>query len=149
MIYYPGDDGGLQMVLSRGRKSIDFRMPVSVWRETIEHYYPNTGVGGAARARRSRRSSGRSSRAAWRRSTRASRSCSTRRAMADALEQLVDSLLYEGYALYPYTPGRDQERDPDAVRDRLPAGVRGGVRGHVRPRSAASASLERGRRTPR
>jgi hypothetical protein len=41
-IYYPGDDGGLQMVLVPWNKSIDFRMPVSVWRETIEHYYPNT-----------------------------------------------------------------------------------------------------------
>ena len=42
MIYYPGEDGGLQMVLVPWTKSIDFRMPVSVWRETIEHYYPNT-----------------------------------------------------------------------------------------------------------
>ncbi len=41
-IYYPRDDGGLQMVLVPWNKSIDFRMPVSVWRETIEHYYPNT-----------------------------------------------------------------------------------------------------------
>jgi hypothetical protein len=43
MIYYRGEDGGLQMVLVPWTKSIDFRMPVSVWRETIEHYYPNTG----------------------------------------------------------------------------------------------------------
>ena len=42
-IYYPGDDGGLQMVLVPWNKSIDFRMPVSVWRSTIDHYYPNTG----------------------------------------------------------------------------------------------------------
>jgi Family of unknown function (DUF6084) len=42
-IYYPGDDGGLQMVLVPWNKSSDFRMPVSVWQETIEHYYPNTG----------------------------------------------------------------------------------------------------------
>ena len=42
-IYYPGDDGGLQMVLVPWNKSTDFRMPVSVWHETIEHYYPNTG----------------------------------------------------------------------------------------------------------
>lgn len=41
-IYYPGEDGGLQMVLLPWNKSIDFRMPVSVWRETIEHYYPGT-----------------------------------------------------------------------------------------------------------
>jgi hypothetical protein len=42
-IYYPGEDGGLQMVLVPWTKSIDFRMPVSVWKETVEHYYPNTG----------------------------------------------------------------------------------------------------------
>jgi hypothetical protein len=42
LIYYRGEDGGLQMVLVPWTKSIDFRMPVSVWRETVEHYYPNT-----------------------------------------------------------------------------------------------------------
>jgi hypothetical protein len=31
---------------------------------------------------------------------------------ADALEQLVDSLLYEGYALYPYTPGATKNSTP-------------------------------------
>jgi hypothetical protein len=41
-IYYVGPGGALQMVLVPWNKSIDFRMPVSVWRETIEHYYPNT-----------------------------------------------------------------------------------------------------------
>jgi len=42
MIYYPGDDGGLQMALIPWSKSIDFRMPVAVWQETIAHYYPGT-----------------------------------------------------------------------------------------------------------
>ena len=42
MIYYPGADGGLQMVLIPWSKSIEFRMPASVWRETIAHYYPGT-----------------------------------------------------------------------------------------------------------
>jgi hypothetical protein len=42
MIYYPAADGGLQMALIPWSKSIDFRMPVSVWRETIEHHYPGT-----------------------------------------------------------------------------------------------------------
>ncbi len=42
-IYYQADDGRLQMVLVPWNTSIDFRLPVSVWRETIEHYYPNTG----------------------------------------------------------------------------------------------------------
>ncbi len=43
MIYYPDEHAGLQVVLVPWSKSIDFRMPVSVWKETIEHYYPNTG----------------------------------------------------------------------------------------------------------
>ena len=32
--------------------------------------------------------------------------------MADPLEQLVDSLLFEGYALYPYTPGATKNATP-------------------------------------
>ncbi len=42
MVYYPGSAGELQMVLLPWSKSIDFRMPVSVWQETIAHYYPGT-----------------------------------------------------------------------------------------------------------
>jgi hypothetical protein len=42
MIYYPGEDGRLQMALIPWSKSIDFRMPVSVWQQTIAHYYPGT-----------------------------------------------------------------------------------------------------------
>jgi hypothetical protein len=41
-VYYRGDDGALQMVLVPWNRSIDFRLPVAVWRETIEHYYPGT-----------------------------------------------------------------------------------------------------------
>jgi hypothetical protein len=41
-IYYRGAHGELQMVLVPWTNSIDVRMPISVWRETIEHYYPNT-----------------------------------------------------------------------------------------------------------
>ena len=32
--------------------------------------------------------------------------------MPDMLEQLVDSLLFEGYALYPYTPGATKNATP-------------------------------------
>src|SRR3954463_3582734 len=32
--------------------------------------------------------------------------------MADALEQLVDTLLFEGYVLYPYTPGATKNATP-------------------------------------
>jgi hypothetical protein len=42
MVYYPGEDGGLQIVLLPWSNSIGFRMPVRVWQETIAHYYPGT-----------------------------------------------------------------------------------------------------------
>jgi hypothetical protein len=42
MIYYPTETGGLQMALIPWSNSIDFPMPVSVWRDTIAHYYPGT-----------------------------------------------------------------------------------------------------------
>lgn len=32
--------------------------------------------------------------------------------MTEGLEQLLDSLLYEGYALYPYTPGATKNATP-------------------------------------
>ncbi|MGH2858697.1 MAG: DUF6084 family protein [Solirubrobacteraceae bacterium] len=41
-VYYRDADGGLQIVLVPWTESIDYRMPVSVWRETIECHYPNT-----------------------------------------------------------------------------------------------------------
>ncbi len=41
-VYYRGDDGALQMVLVPWTKSIDFKLPVAVWREAIEHYFPDT-----------------------------------------------------------------------------------------------------------
>ena len=42
MVYYPGEDERLQIVLLPWSNSIGFRMPVRVWRETIDHYYPGT-----------------------------------------------------------------------------------------------------------
>jgi hypothetical protein len=42
MVYYPSEDGGLQIVLLPWSNSIGFRMPVRVWQETIAHYYPGT-----------------------------------------------------------------------------------------------------------
>ena len=130
-IYYLGDDGRMQMVLVPWTKSIDFRMPVSVWRDTVEHYYPNTGwvalrsetLEALQRAKLDRglatldacvralleEAVGRAG------GQRATGEESTRRrgsAMADALEQLVDSLLFEGYALYPYTPGATKNATP-------------------------------------
>jgi hypothetical protein len=44
--------------------------------------------------------------------TPASSAYSTRLAMCEPLEQLIDALLYEGYALYPYTPGAAKNATP-------------------------------------
>jgi hypothetical protein len=42
-VYYPDGNGGLQMVLIPWSRTAEHRMPISVWRETIEHYYPDRG----------------------------------------------------------------------------------------------------------
>jgi hypothetical protein len=42
-VMYRGEDGGVQMSLVPWSCSAEFKMPVSAWRELIEHYYPRTG----------------------------------------------------------------------------------------------------------
>ena len=56
--------------------------------------------------------------------------------MADRLEQLRRLAAVGGLRAVPVHAGRDQERHPDAVRDRLPAGVRGDA---ARARSTTSS----------
>jgi hypothetical protein len=41
-VYYRDDHGRLQMSLVPWSCSAEFRMPVPVWRELIDHYYPRT-----------------------------------------------------------------------------------------------------------
>jgi hypothetical protein len=41
-VYYRHPARGLQLVLVPWTQSIGYRMPVSVWHETIDHYYPGT-----------------------------------------------------------------------------------------------------------
>jgi len=41
-IYYRDGDGRLQLSLVPWSCSAEFRMPVSTWRDLIEHYYPGT-----------------------------------------------------------------------------------------------------------
>ena len=55
--------------------------------------------------------------------------------MRERLEQLVSLAAVRGLRAVPVHARRDQERDPDAVRDRVPAGLRGRVRGRIRPRA--------------
>ena len=108
----------------------------SVWRETIEHYYPNTGwVALRAETLEALQREKRPTRPGDVRRVRRA-SCSTRRAMTDALEQLVDSLLYEGYALYPYTPGATKNATPTPFGIVYPPAYAAECAERVRPRPA-------------
>jgi hypothetical protein len=42
-VHYRGEHGRLQISLVPWSCSCEFRFPVAVWRELIDHYYPNTG----------------------------------------------------------------------------------------------------------
>lgn len=42
-IYYRGDDGRLQMSLVPWSCSAEYRLPLRIWHELIDHYYPGTG----------------------------------------------------------------------------------------------------------
>ena len=42
-VHYRGDDGRVQVSLVPWSCSAEFRLPVSLWRELIEHYYPRSG----------------------------------------------------------------------------------------------------------
>jgi len=41
-IFYQAENGALQVVQIPWEKETDYRLPVKVWREMMEHYYPNT-----------------------------------------------------------------------------------------------------------
>jgi len=41
-IFYAGDDGALQIAQIPWEKEATFRLPVRVWQEMMDHYYPNS-----------------------------------------------------------------------------------------------------------
>lgn len=41
-LFYQGDDGGLQVTQIPWEKEAGFRLPVKVWKEMMDLYYPNT-----------------------------------------------------------------------------------------------------------
>jgi Family of unknown function (DUF6084) len=41
-VFYAGESGGLQIVRIPWEKEAQFRLPVRVWKETMEHYFPNS-----------------------------------------------------------------------------------------------------------
>ncbi len=104
-VHYRGDDGRLQMSLVPWSCTAEFRMPVSIWSDLIEHYYPRSGwiplherTLQALQREKARRG--------------LPTLDATRGGAARPVNELVESLLYEGYALYPYTPGRPRTPRP-------------------------------------
>ncbi|CAN5695396.1 DUF6084 family protein [soil metagenome] len=41
-VFYEAEDGAIQVAQISWSKEAQFRLPVSVWREMMEHYYPNS-----------------------------------------------------------------------------------------------------------
>jgi hypothetical protein len=41
-VFYAGEDGGLQIGRISWEKEAQFRLPVRLWKETMEHYFPNS-----------------------------------------------------------------------------------------------------------
>ena len=58
------------------------------------------------------------------------------------LDALVDTLLYEGYALYPYTPGATKNATPTPFGIVYPPAYAAGERRDVRPRCRSSACAD-------
>ena len=119
------------MVLVPWNTSIDFRLPVSVWRETIEHYYPNTGW--VALALETLRALQEVKRRRGLTTLDATVECAAaaRPAMTDQLERADRFAAVGGLRAVPLHAESDQERHPDAVRDRLSAGLRGAAGQHL------------------
>jgi hypothetical protein len=42
MVFYTGEDGRLQTERISWEKEAEFRMPVRLWKEMMEHYFPNS-----------------------------------------------------------------------------------------------------------
>ena len=136
-VFYEADDGRMQIVQVPWDRSPRFRMPVEVWRGDDRRRLPVPRLGPAGHARRSSACERRKAERglptfdATRRP-----SCSTRRGgrvMHEALEQLVASLLYEGYALYPYTPGATKNATPTPFGIVYPPAYAEALPTHLRP----------------
>ena len=127
-------------------RSARFAMPVDVWRRMIAAHYPFRSWMPLDRDTLERLMRRKAERGLPTFDACVAELLDGRRGLMDEqLERLVSSLLYEGYALYPYTPGRDQERDADPVRDRLSPRLREPERQHLRPPAGAVRAGRRAR----
>ena len=123
-IFYRGDDGRLQMVLVPWSCSAEYRLPVAVWRELIDHYYP--GGGWIAAAAPDTLDALQAEKA--RRGLPTFDACVAElleeRAVSDAARAPGRVAALRGLRALPVHARGDEERDADAVRDRLPARLR-------------------------
>ena len=108
-VLYRGQDDRLQVVLVPWSSSTRWGMPVEVWQRTIAAHFPG---GGWIRLERETLDDARAAQGA-------ARAAHVRRRRARAagggrvsVETLLTTLLYEGYALYPYTPGATKNATP-------------------------------------
>ena len=132
---------------SRGRARRDWRMPVATWREMMERHYPNGAWVRAARRHASR---------ALSRRRRAQRAAVLDACVAEllrgrlsvnaALEELLGTLLFEGYALYPYTPGATKNATPTPFGIVYPPAYAQATSEHVRQAAHAGRRARRRRR---
>ena len=120
-VFYTGE-GALQAERISWESEAAYRLPVAVWKETMERHFRGTawvrlsqGVAStgwppttsrnalATLGRRAGRAAGRLS--------------------VDAVARIADAVLYEGYMLWPYRALGAEEPAPLDVRRRLPARV--------------------------
>ena len=132
MILYRGERDRLQVAQVPWSCTASWSMPVAAWKRAVADQYPGGGwvrlstetldaLDGAARPRAASTATTRSSPTSWARSHDPARGARQHAAVG-------------GLRAVPLHAGRDEERDADAVRDRLPARLRGGQPDDVRPR---------------
>ena len=133
-VLYRGESDRLQVVLVPWSCSIQWRMPVDVWRRAIDAHYPG---GGWIRLHHDTlqalaQPQGRARDALVRRDR-----AGAPGGVAVSVETMLSDAALRGLRALPVHAGGDQERDADPVRDRLSAGLRGRRPAHVRPRADA------------
>ena len=106
--------GGCRSSRSRGTARPASDMPVEAWREVIdaELPVPRLGAAGPRDARAARAAQGRARAADLRRDARRAARRARRTDARGRSSSWSGSLLYEGYALYPYTPGATKNATP-------------------------------------
>ena len=150
-LYYPGDDGGLQIVQVPWDTVADYSMDVGVWKRMIDAYYPHRGWVPLERETLEdlRRERARRGLPTFDATLAQLLSESRGRGTADGRRRRRAGQLAALRGLRPLSlhAWRDQERDADPIRDRLSAPLRGvPARGLLRCCGSSACSLRGPRR---